>query len=154
MRNHKNNSTDAHFLMTAMVAAINSIGNITNVSNQIMINIVTYSRVCITYARCIFWSPYIRRSIGLWCGARTVCRTVCRAEYEPSVMPPPGWKKRPQSEAAGMSLISSFFRRPAEQRPDSDIPAKKRGRPKALQPRSGRPAAAGQLTPHHTTPPG
>jgi len=59
-------------------------------------------------------------------------------------MPPKGSTKTPPSaKGAGLTLISSFFRWPAEQRPDADIPAKKRGRPKAPLPRSGRPAQAG-----------
>ena len=65
-------------------------------------------------------------------------------------MPPKGSTKTPPSAkdatASGLTLISSFFGRPAERRPDADIPAKKRGRPSAPPPRSGRPAQTGLLS--------
>ena len=58
-------------------------------------------------------------------------------------MPPKGSTKTPPSAkdatASGLTLISSFFGRPAERRPDADIPAKKRGRPRAPPPLSDRP---------------
>lgn len=65
-------------------------------------------------------------------------------------MPPKGSTKvsanPDDAVASGLSLISSFFQRPAVRRADADIPLKKRGRPPAPAPRPGRPAQAGAQT--------
>ena len=68
-------------------------------------------------------------------GVRSVC-----------AMPPKGSKRALPSVtdaiASKLSFITSFFGRPAVQLADADIPAKKRGRPKALE-KSGRPEHSG-----------
>lgn len=62
-------------------------------------------------------------------------------------MPPKGWRKAPQTEAAalgaGLSLISSFFTKPAVPS-DAELPAKKRGRPRKEETRGRKRGADGE----------